>query len=507
MTDESDLADNRLAEDAAGDVAAVVQATRAAQTAWAAVPLPRRLQVLRRLRHRLGEQPEAFTAAVTLPQRQGEAETLAAEVLPLADALKWLEQEASRVLAAQRLSNRRRPLWLAGVQVAQQRDPLGVVLILGTWNYPLFLVGVQAAQALAAGNAVLIKPGRDSTTAAVALRDALVEAGLDPDLCAVLPETTAAAQAAMRAGVDHVVLTGSAATGRAVLGDLAASLTPAAMELSGCDAVFVRGDADLDLVVQALTLGMRFNSSATCIAPRRVFVHQAVSAELQTRLAAAFDMLPAVPVDARTAQHLEALVEDAIAAGASRQCGEIAAGEGDAGTRAALRMVRPFLLIDASADAELLKSDVFAPVLSVIAVQDDAEALRLDACCPYALGATVFGRGDGAERLAQQIDAGCVVVNDFLIPTADPRVSFGGRRGSGFGTTRGAAGLLAMTQPKTIIQQHGDWRPHLEPTSDADVQFFTQYLAAAHGSGWRVRVAAGWRFLRECLKRQRSRGV
>lgn len=478
---------------------------RVAQLAWAGAPIRHRLKVLRRFRHRLASHADDFTSTVSIPQRRNEAETLAAEIIPLADACKWLELEGASVLAPRRLSKSGRPTWLRGVQITERRDPHGIVLIIGTWNYPLFLVGVQVAQALAAGNAVILKPGRDGFVAADLLRESLIKCGLDSRLLTVLPEDAVAAEAAIEAGVDKVVLTGSADTGRRVLEKLSAQLTPADMELSGCDSVFVRGDANLELAVKALVFGMTINASATCIAPRRVFVHRSIAAELQSRLSENFGGMPAAPVPRAIANRLSELVDDAVNRGATLLGGAIQSAEEDdlAGDEA---LVRPLLLAGVPIDAELLRADLFAPVLSLVPVGNDEEALLLDKKCPYALGATVFGRSDAALELAAKVDAGCVVVNDLLVPTADPRLSFGGRRQSGYGVTRGAAGLLAMTLPKTIVEQTLDWRPYLDPTTPDDAEFFKNYLAAAHGRNWRSRLRAGISFLQEAYRRQRNPG-
>ncbi len=177
------------------------------------------------------EQPGALHRSV--------ADTLVSEVLPLAEACRFLEREARWILAPQRLSTHARPFWLRRVTAETRREPLGVVLIIAPANYPLFLPGVQALQALAAGNAVLWKPAAGGMAAAEALRDVLVGCGLDPALLQLLDESPQAAADAIAAGVDKVFLTGSAATGTAVLSQLAAHRTPAVMELSGCDAVFV----------------------------------------------------------------------------------------------------------------------------------------------------------------------------------------------------------------------------------------------------------------------------
>ena len=479
------------------EIARNLAEARAAQAAWAASPLRHRLKVLRRLRHRIANRPDDFLDAVTHRQRRSSFETLSAELLPLADACWWLEREAASVLAPRTLSRSSRPMWLTGVKVTERRDPYGVVLILGTWNYPLFLPGVQTAQALAAGNAVLLKPGRNSTSAAEALRDQLIACGLDHRLLVILPEDETFAHAAIRCGVDKVVLTGSAETGRNLLAQLAPSLTPAEMELSGCDAVFVRGDADLDLAVKAIAFATPFNGGATCIAPRRVFVHRSLAAELETRLTDIFDSLPSVPVGGETAQAIERLITDV-----TDRDGRVAAGRID--VSAGESRVAPMLLCDVSPNADVLKTDVLAPVVSLVAVDNDEQAIRYNRECPYALGATVFGRPEPANALATKLDVGCVVVNDILVPTADPRVAFGGRRQSGFGVTRGAAGLLAMTQPKTIIEQTSRWRPHLEPPTPHDEDLLRHYLAAAHGRNWRDRLGAAFRFVGKAFEMRRK---
>ena len=163
-------------------------------------------------------------------------------------------------------------------------------MILAPGNYPLFLPGVQLLQALVAGNAVLLKP-RPGAPPLATLSTLLEDAGLPSQLVQLLGEDVAGARAIAQ-GVDRVVLTGSAETGRAVLADLAPQLTPATLELSGNDAVFVLPGADLDLVADALAFGLRLNGGATCIAPRRVFVPQAQAADLERRLQAHLAGLP-----------------------------------------------------------------------------------------------------------------------------------------------------------------------------------------------------------------------
>jgi acyl-CoA reductase-like NAD-dependent aldehyde dehydrogenase len=319
-----------------------------------------------------------------------------------------------------------------------------------------------------------------------ALAQMLRASGLDPCLFRVLPEPASAAKQAIEAGVDKVVLTGSAGTGRAVLADLAPRLVPAAMELSGCDAVFVLDDADLGLTARAVIFALCLNDGATCIAPHRLFVSPRVAGRLEGRLAGLAAQAPPLEVPAERAEYAARLVAEAVAQGA-----RVVAGRAEPDD-----ISSPVILGDATPQMRLLQEDVFAPVLSIVPVESTEAALRADEHCPYALGASVFGGRRAAARLAERIRAGCVVVNDIVVPTADPRVAFGGRDRSGFGVTRGAEGLLEMTAVKSVVVQRSGWHPHLRGGFEEAEDLLRLYLAAAHGRSLARRLRALWGLVR-----------
>jgi aldehyde dehydrogenase (NAD+) len=154
------------------------------------------------------------------------------------------------------------------------------------------------------------------------------------------------------------------------------------------------------------------------------------------------------------------------------------------------------LVSNANAEMRIAQSDVFAPVLSVFAMPDIETAVDANEECPYSLTAAIFGPEKEAQALAAQLPAGTVLVNDLVVSTADPRLSFGGRKASGYGATRGREGLLEMTVLKTVLTQHShDMRPY-QPTTAAHVPLFAAYLQTAHGGGWRAR----WDGLRKLLQ-------
>ena len=492
--------------DATAAVARAMTAARVAQSRWSRTPLARRLELIRELRRLIAEHATQLAEASASARERPVLESLTAEVLPLAEACRFLEREAGRVLASRRLGRGGRPIWLAGVSSEIHREPFGVILIIGPGNYPLLLPGVQLVQALAAGNAVLLKPGIGGTPAAQALAELVFRAGFDPQLVGLLPESSEAARCAIRAHPDKVLFTGSAATGEKILGQLAPDVIPATMELSGCDAVLVRADADIDLVVRALAFGLRLNAGATCMSPRRVLVHRSIATELEGRLAQ--DLCHSRGDEARPSirsrgllslaatERLLPVLADALARGAHLIAGEIS---DDA------RVTLPIVLGGVSPSSRLLRQGIFAPVLALVTVADDHEAVFRANDCPFALTASIFSRDESAARLlAAQINAGAVTINDIIIPTADARLPFGGRGRSGFGVTRGAEGLLELTTSKVVTVSRGKFRPAFDAPQPGDEALFNAYFRLAHGRGLKSRWAALLSFIRSIFRRPKS---
>jgi len=400
-------------------VLSAIATARGAQAAWAERPTKARAKLIGSLRPLLARHGNDLAQAAASIGDRPVAEKLVSEVLPLLEACRFLEKDTARVLREKRFGAAGRPLWLHGTSFEVERKPFGVVLIVGPGNYPLFIPMVQALHALAAGNAVVIKPA-ESTSSLLSLFLDLVFAGSDipSDLVQLLPETPEAAQAAARCGIDKAIFTGSTENGRAFLTELAKQNIPSVMELSGADAVFVREDADIQLAAKAIAFGSRLNAGNTCMAPHAVIVNQKVAVRL----------------------------------------------------------------------GEALRKLGVAP-LGIIPASDDAQALEIAAFDEHGLGASIFSRDEKAARaFASRLATGFVTINDIIVPTADPRFPFGGVRGSGFGVTRGAEGLLEMTYPQAVAVRRGRFLPHLEPAQEGDEELFKAFIECVHRQGWRVRL-------------------
>ena len=448
---------------------------QAAQRQWAARPLAERLAILDRLRPMLGEHAEELEAGIVLGPRRQPGQSIIYEILPLADAIKWLVKAAPKLLRPRSLGRHGLPFWLGNLSASVSFQPHGIIGILAPFNYPLYLPGVQALQALAAGNAAIIKPTATGMMALRLLQKLLQQCGLPDQLFTLLGDDLASAEALVQLPPDKLILTGSAATGRKVMAQLATTLTPAVMELSGNDAVLVLPDANVKLLCDALRFGLLLNGGCTCIAPRRLIMIGSAK-DLRPKILTALADLPTVTAPPATIDAVAKLREDAVARGCSVTGGT---AQGD--------QLQP-LIIQGTAECAATKADIFAPVLTIMEAADEAAALQLLTECPYALGASIFGPTDAAQRLALQVPAGNVVINDLIAPTADPRLGFGGLKHSGFGKTRGAAGLLEMVVERSISTNNSRLRPHYTASHPSDGILFGFLLSLMHGKGshrWR----------------------
>jgi acyl-CoA reductase-like NAD-dependent aldehyde dehydrogenase len=405
--------------------------TEQTETRWADVPVRERIARVCGLRHVLAENPQPWIDAVSLPFRNGPAETLAAEIIPLADACRFLEKNAPKLLKPKRLGHRGRPMWLFGVDAEIRREPLGTILIIGPVNYPLMIPGIQAVQALVAGNHVVIKPAPGTRAAMALLVDTLHKLGVPCNACICLGEGKEEVGLWLE-HIDKVVLTGSAETGKAVLHDLAPHLLPSVMELSGFDSAIVLADADLDLAAHCLRFGLDFNGANSCIAPRRIFAGGAVADQLIAKL-------PGVE--------------------------------------------------------------------NITRFREVGDVIEATNAHPFRLGASIFGSAQAARDIAARLDVGCVVINDMIVPTADPRIPFGGRGQSGFGVTRGTQGLLEMTAIKTIsLRRHGP-RLHLLPSNEHTAEILEAQLAASHRKTLAARAAGFLQLLRAGRRHRDSQRI
>jgi acyl-CoA reductase-like NAD-dependent aldehyde dehydrogenase len=257
------------------------------------------------------------------------------------------------------------------------------------------------------------------------------------------------------ADVDHIIFTGSSTTGRRLAEHLGRRLLSSTLELSGCDGLFVLEDADVDLAARAAWFGATLNRGQTCIASRRVFVHQNLYEPFTNALRPLVkDAVPMHLALESQVKQADDLVHDALSSGARpldmRQ--DDITDPSD---------YRPTVVLDARPEMALCQQASFAPLMAVLPFRTVEEAVLIDSRCPYALGASIFTANPArGAQLAGQLRAGMVTINDVIAPTAHPATPFGGRQESGWGATQGAEGLLEMTVPQVVSVRGGKMRLH-----------------------------------------------
>ena len=254
---------------------------------------------------------------------------------------------------------------------------------------------------------------------------------------------------------------GSAQTGRVVLSQAAEALVPSVAELSGWDTVFIHPDADMDLAAKSVAFGLSLNKGRTCVAPRRILLRGSVE-KFEEHFLKTMKNRGHTPLSpAERGQVKEMQAQGARPLWAHENHG-------------------PVLMSRVCVGNPLLQDEAFGALAVLRVVESDAEALRIAHNCPYALGASLLGPEDWALELAHRVPAQVVSVNDVIVPTADPRVPFGGSGRSGYGRMRGAEGLLEMTQTRTVCVRRGGSLDHLLPPGPLDDLIVEKFMVMAH---------------------------
>jgi succinate-semialdehyde dehydrogenase / glutarate-semialdehyde dehydrogenase len=439
----------------AADVQAAVAAARVAQSAWQELPLAARTRPFLRLHDLVLDYQEEL---LDLIQREnGKARTHAIEeVLDVAAVARHYARSARRYL-------RPRRRWGAIPVLSQPQEsrlPKGVVGIISPWNYPLTLALTDAIAALIAGNAVVLKP--DSQTVFTALRgvELLYAAGIPPELVQVVIGDGPTIGAAVIDQADYLCFTGSTTTGRVVAAQAGQRLIGASLELGGKNAMYVRADADLPRAVRGAIRGCFASTGQLCISTERLLVHEDIAEEFlglfvaqvaALKLGATLDYVP--DLGSLTSAAQLATVTEHVAD--ALRCGAQVLTGGRPRPDLGPYFFEPTVLANVSPAARCYSEETFGPVVSVIRVGDDNEAVARANEGDYGLSASIWTRDVRTGRqLAARIKAGTVGINDpYSAAWASVAAPMGGMRASGLGRRHGAEGIQKYTESQNVTVQ------------------------------------------------------
>ena len=429
-------------------VRAAVGRAREAAAWWSALSFDQRAEILGQWKGVITRRIQQL--AGLMHDETGKPHSDAALEAGLAiDHLGWAAKHAEKELGRKRRAS---GMLMANIAATVEYKPLGVIGVIGPWNYPVFTPMGSIAYALAAGNAVVFKPSEYTPGIGQWLAATFSEVCDKPVLQGVTGygETGAAL---CRAGVDKLAFTGSTATGKRVMAACAETLTPVLIEAGGKDAMIVDEDADLEAAVDATVWGACSNAGQTCAGVERVYVHERVYDEFLDKLVTAAKDVTAVddpgtkvgPITMPSQiDIIRRHIDDAIAHGGRAVLGgPEAVGE---------RFVQPTILVDVPEDSAAVQDETFGPTMTVTKVRDMDEAVRLTNGTRYALGSSVFSKKNGMA-VAERIRSGMTAVNSVLSFAGIPSLPFGGVGDSGFGRIHGPDGLKEFTYAHAISRQ------------------------------------------------------
>jgi succinate-semialdehyde dehydrogenase/glutarate-semialdehyde dehydrogenase len=437
----------------ADDVREALERARKAQPEWAALPIEERARYLERVLKLVIERQDEIVETVIRETGKARGEAISMEVFATCDVLSYYAKRAAKFLRPEKRRLHGMLRFIKKLQVVYR--PLGVVGVITPWNGPFILSMNPTAQALVAGNTVLLKPSEVTPMSGVLVGEIFEAAGLPPGVLQVLTGDGETGAALCEAGVDKICFTGSVATGRKVAASCGERLIPCTLELGGKDPMIVCADADVESAAAGALAGAYMNTGQYCCGTERVYVVDEIAeeftdevvkraGELRQGASGEFDV-GAIFWD-RQMDVIERHMADAVEKGATVRVG------GRRNPELQGLYYEPTVVTDVNHEMALMRDETFGPILPIMRVRDEEEALRLanDTC--YGLSATVWTKDlyKGAE-LAKRIEAGGVCINDMTVTYGAPEAPFGGLKDSGVGQVNGESGLKSYCHTFPII--------------------------------------------------------
>jgi acyl-CoA reductase-like NAD-dependent aldehyde dehydrogenase len=436
------------------EVQVAVARACAAQLAWQAIGVRHRLDIIAKFQQLLNERKQQVARAITSEAGKPVAEALLTEILVVLDAARFLLQETYGFLREQPLAHGNLATKTKSGRLI--REPYGVIGIISPWNYPFSIPATETLAALATGNAVVLKPSELTPLCALELNSLLHDAGVPEGVFQVVIGEGPTGAALVESGIGKLIFTGSVATGRRIAQAAATRLLPVVLELGGKDPMIVLDDADVDVASSGAVWAAFVNAGQACLSVERCYVHRKIydafvsaCVEKTKRLRVGNGADPSTDVGPlireRQLQTVEQHVEDARSHG-----GQVLTG-GERLTSLGPNYYAPTVLADVSHEMLIMREETFGPVLPVMTFDSDAEAIRLANDSEYGLAASVWTRDRSrGEKIARQINAGSVMVNDAISCFGISEAPHGGVKASGIGRTHGHFGLEEMVWTKYL---------------------------------------------------------
>jgi acyl-CoA reductase-like NAD-dependent aldehyde dehydrogenase len=483
------------------------------QPFWGELSLLDRARYLRRTGEILASDVDEVARLLSDEQGKPITEAYTMEVVPTIDALRWIADEGPEILAEQTIKMGQGLFF--GKKAKFSFEPLGVVGVIAPWNYPWSIPFGEVAMALMAGNGVVLKPASLTPLLGERIRTAFEKAGVPDGLVRVLHGGGTVGQAISESNARKIFFTGSVAVGYRVGETCAARMKGAVLELGGKDPAIVCSDAYLPNAADGIVWGGFANAGQTCSGIERVYVVEDVAAELIAAVRQGAERLrvgdpssweteigPMVSTDQY--ELVNELVEDAISNGAERICGGPQEVPGSPGS-----YIAPTVLTGVTHKMRIMREEIFGPVLPIVTVTSEEEAIELANDSDFGLGASIWTRDRRkGERMARRIESGMVWINDHSFSHAAMQCAWGGVKDSGLGRSHSRFGLFECSEIKNVTWNSSRsrdfwWHPYDETLGDA-IRASAGLLYGGNGSRVKVIREGGGALLKTGVKTLRK---
>ena len=435
----------------------VVERARRAQPKWAATSFAERRAVLADLLALIIERQSDISRLAVRDSGKTMVDAAMGEIFPVCEKIRYVIANGERDLAPEKRS----PGFLLHKVAEVIYEPLGVVGVIAPWNFPFHNLLCPLVPALFAGNAVVTKVSELATWSSREyigmIREVLARHGQDPDLVDIVTGYGPTGQALVESGVEKIFFTGSPENGRKVMAAASNHLVPVVLELGGKDPMIVCDDADVVRAMDSAMLGVFTAAGQMCVGAERIYVMNGVYGAFVEGIVDRVSKLRQGPPEGelvdmgattmpRQLDIIQSLVDDALQKGARLLAGG-KRGEHGHGT-----YYQPTVLGDVTHSMRITQEEVFGPVMVIMRVESEADAIAKANDCPYGLGSSVFtGNLARGERIAKGVKAGMSVINDYGLAYMMQSLPFGGTKISGFGRINGREGIRACCNLKAIV--------------------------------------------------------
>ena len=453
-----------------GKVQGIVDEVAEVQPFWAQLSLDDRARYMRRAGDVLLNEIDDVAALLTAEQGKPRVEAYTMELLPTVDACKWIADEGPDILSDERV-----PMPQAFLKTKRSKfiyEPLGVVGVIGPWNYPWTIPFSEVAIALMCGNGVVLKPASLTPLIGERIQSIFDKAGFPEGLVRTVHGGGRIGDALVKSSAAKIFFTGSVEVGYKVGVECAKRMKGSVLELGGKDPAIVCADADLANAISGTVWGGFANGGQTCTGIERVYVHESVADEYIEGVVRETERLTVGdPTDWQTeigpmtstdqADIVEELVADAVKNGAKKVTGGKTKVKGMKG-----RFIAPTVLTGVTHDMRIMKEEIFGPVLPIVTVSSEGEAIELANDSQFGLGASVWTRDQGkGERMARQIESGMVWTNDHSFSHGACQCAWGGVKDSGLGRSHSKFGFYECVNVKQTSYEPGWtrdfwWQPY-----------------------------------------------